>query len=57
MPGQAKILSPKEIESVFKILDTTRDKTLFALGIYSGMRIGKLFAYNKTRYLPPPMMA
>lgn len=42
MAGQAKILSSKEIESLFKILATNRDKTLFALGIYTGMRIGEI---------------
>ncbi len=42
MAGQAKILSPKEIDSVFKILESNRDKSLFGLGIYSGMRIGEI---------------
>lgn len=42
MPGQAKILSFKEIDAVFKILDTARDKCLFGLGIYTGMRIGEI---------------
>jgi integrase/recombinase XerD len=42
MAGQAKILTSKEIESVFKILETDRDKALFGLGIYTGMRIGEI---------------
>ncbi|MDZ4834935.1 MAG: site-specific integrase [Candidatus Melainabacteria bacterium] len=42
MPGQAKVLSKENIEAVFKILDNTRDKTIFALGIYTGMRIGEI---------------
>lgn len=42
MPGQAKILTFKEIDLTLKVLPTTRDKTLFALGIYTGMRIGEI---------------
>ena len=42
MAGQAKILSSKEIDAIFKLLATTRDKVMFALGIYSGMRIGEI---------------
>jgi integrase/recombinase XerD len=42
MPGQAKILSSKEIENIFALLKTTRDKLIFALGIYTGMRIGEI---------------
>lgn len=42
MPGQAKILTPKEIDLVFKILESSRDKSIFALGIYTGMRIGEV---------------
>lgn len=42
MAGQAKILSSKEIDAVFKMLEGNRDKLLFALGIYSGMRIGEI---------------
>lgn len=42
MPGQAKILSSKEIENVFALLQNHRDKLIFALGIYSGMRIGEI---------------
>lgn len=42
MAGQAKILTFKEIDAVFKILETTRDRALFGLGIYSGMRIGEI---------------
>jgi integrase/recombinase XerD len=42
MAGQAKILSSKEIDAVFKLLETARDKVLFALGIYTGMRIGEI---------------
>lgn len=42
MAGQAKILTFKEIDAVFKILETCRDRALFGLGIYSGMRIGEI---------------
>jgi integrase/recombinase XerD len=42
MPGQAKILSSKEIDSVFKLLDNPRDKAIFAIGLYTGMRIGEI---------------
>lgn len=42
MPGQAKILSSKEIDSVFKLLESSRDRLIFGLGIYTGMRIGEI---------------
>lgn len=42
MAGQAKILTFKEIELVFKILETARERSLFGLGIYTGMRIGEI---------------
>lgn len=42
MPGKAKVLTQKEISDIFKILTSTRDKALFALGIYSGLRIGEI---------------
>ena len=47
MPGQAKILTNKEIESVFKLLKTDRDKTLFALGIYTGLRISEIISLKQ----------
>ena len=42
MPGQAAILSSKEIDQVFKLLKPGRDRCLFGLGIYTGMRIGEI---------------
>lgn len=42
MPGQARILTSKEIARVQKFLPTARDKALFAIGIYAGLRIGEI---------------
>ena len=42
MPGRAKILTSQEISDIFKILKNPRDRTLFALGIYTGMRVGEI---------------
>ena len=42
MPGQAKILTSQEISDIFKILKSPRDRALFALGIYTGMRVGEI---------------
>lgn len=42
MPGQAAILSSKEIVQVFNLLKPGRDRCLFGLGIYTGMRIGEI---------------
>lgn len=42
MAGQAKILTSKEMDLVFKLLETNRDKTIFGLGLYTGMRIGEI---------------
>jgi len=42
MPGQAKILSPREIKDIFSILKSKRNKLIFGLGVYTGMRIGEI---------------
>jgi integrase/recombinase XerD len=47
LPGQAKILSLQEIQSVFKLLDDIRDKTIFALGVYTGLRISEIVSLKK----------
>ena len=44
MVGQARILSPKEIKNIFQLLPTARDKAMFAIGIYTGLRVGELVA-------------
>jgi integrase/recombinase XerD len=44
MPGKAKILTAKEISDIFQVLRLPRDKTIFALGIYAGLRIGEIIA-------------
>lgn len=49
MPGQAKILSPAEIKTVFQILKNDRDRALFALGIYSGLRIGEIITLKRNQ--------
>jgi len=42
MAGQARILSPREITAIFKVLRKSRDRALFAIGIYSGLRVGEI---------------
>ena len=42
MAGQARILQPRDIQSIFKVLETPRDRLLFALGIYTGLRVGEI---------------
>jgi integrase/recombinase XerD len=49
MPGQARILSQNEIRDLFKILGNTRDQLLFALGIYTGLRIGEIIAIKQNQ--------
>ncbi|HEY9684463.1 MAG TPA: site-specific integrase [Oculatellaceae cyanobacterium] len=49
MPGQAKILSPAEIKTVFQLLKNDRDRALFALGIYSGLRIGEIITLKRNQ--------
>jgi integrase/recombinase XerD len=49
MPGQAKILTPAEIKTVFTILKNDRDRALFALGIYSGLRIGEIITLKRNQ--------
>lgn len=47
MAGKAKILSSKEIKDVFNILSTTRDRTLFAIGLYTGLRISEILTLEQ----------
>lgn len=47
MPGQAKILSSKEIADVFKLLTSSRDNAIFALGVYTGMRISEIVSLKR----------
>lgn len=42
MTEKAKILSSVDIQSLFAILETTRNRALFAIGIYTGMRISEI---------------
>ena len=47
MAGQAKILSTQEIQAVFKLLDSPRDRAIFALGVYTGMRISEIVSLKQ----------
>jgi integrase len=42
MVGQARILSPKEVKNIFQLLPSARDKAIFAIGIYTGLRVGEI---------------
>lgn len=42
MPGLTKVLTVKEKTSVFRVLKSNRDKLVFALGLYAGLRIGEI---------------
>lgn len=44
MPGKAKVLGSKEIQTVLKVLKTPRDKLLFAVGLYTGLRISEIIS-------------
>jgi integrase/recombinase XerD len=47
VPGQAKVLSSEDIQAIFKLLDSTRDKLIFALGVYTGMRISEIMSLRQ----------
>lgn len=47
MPGQATVLNSKEITEVLKLLDSPRDKTIFSLGVYTGMRISEILSLEQ----------
>jgi integrase/recombinase XerD len=47
MPGQAKILTADDVKTVFKLLDSPRDKALFALGVYTGMRVSEILSLRQ----------
>jgi integrase/recombinase XerD len=49
MPVQAKRLSSKEIDLVFKILEGDRNKLLFAIGIYTGLRVGEIIRLKQSQ--------
>lgn len=42
MAGQARILSTKEIKDIFRLLASTRDRSIFAIGIYTGLRVSEI---------------
>lgn len=50
MTGQARILSPKEIGAIFKILPKERDRSLFAIGIYTGLRVGEIVGLRTDQF-------
>jgi len=47
VPGQAKVLSPKDIQNIFDQLRSPRDKLIFAIGVYTGMRISEILSLQK----------
>lgn len=47
MAGKAKVLSSQEIQAVFKLLENPRDCTLFALGLYTGLRITEIISLEQ----------
>ena len=47
MPGQAKILTAREIDLVIKLLPSQRDKLLFSIGIYTGLRISEIISLKQ----------
>lgn len=49
MAGKARVLTPKEIESVFRQLATIRNQTLFALGLYTAARIGEIIRLEQSQ--------
>lgn len=49
MAGKAKVLTQDEIRRVFKELESERNKTIFALGIYTGLRIGEIIRLEQTQ--------
>ena len=49
MPGQARILSQNEIRDLFQILGNTRDRTIFAVGLYTGLRISEIIAIKQSQ--------
>lgn len=44
MPGKAKVLTQKEISDIFRVLRNSRDQAIFALGIYTGLRIAEIIS-------------
>lgn len=49
MAGQARILSPKEIKNIFQFLPSIREKAIFAVGIYTGLRVGEIVSLRSAQ--------
>jgi integrase/recombinase XerD len=49
MAGKAKLLTSDDIKNLIKVLDGNRDRTIFAIGIYTGLRISEIISlkYNQ----------
>lgn len=44
MPGKAKLLTTREISTLLDVLRSKRNQLLFALGIYTGLRISEIIS-------------
>jgi integrase len=42
-------LSQNEIRDLFKIFGKTRDQTIFAIGLYTGLRISEIIAIKQSQ--------
>ncbi len=49
MPGQAKILTSEDIKYVFQLLQTNRDRLIFSLGLYTGLRISEIICLKQNQ--------
>jgi integrase/recombinase XerD len=51
MAGQAAILKEKDIQNIFQLIDSPRNRLLFAIGIYTGLRIGEIIKLETDQVL------
>lgn len=51
MAGQAVILKDKDIQNIFQVVPSLRNKLIFAIGIYTGLRIGEIIRLETDQVL------
>jgi integrase/recombinase XerD len=51
MAGKAIVFKEKDIQNIFQVIPSPRNKLLFAIGVYAGLRIGEIICLETDQVL------